>query len=262
MKIIALLTDFGLSDNFVGVMKGVIYRINPEAKIVDLCHQIESHNIYQAAFLLKKSYPYFSEGTVFVVVVDPGVGGERKPIIVKTEKYLFVAPDNGVLSFLVERDIKKIIHITNEEYFLKPVSRTFHGRDIFAAVAAHLSEGERIENFGPAIKDMERIELPEPGVEKNRLLGEIIYVDRFGNLITDINRDVFLQFIERKKFRIVIGETRISKISSSYQEGKEGSPIAIFDSFDNLEISLYRSDASRSLNLNKGSKIYIEKSNT
>lgn len=262
MKIIALLTDFGLSDNFVGVMKGVIYRINPEAKIVDLCHQIESHNIHEAAFLLKKSYPYFSEGTVFVVVVDPGVGGERKPIIVKTEKYLFVAPDNGVLSFLVERDIKKIIHITNEEYFLKPVSRTFHGRDIFAPVAAYLSEGERIENFGSAIKDMERIELPAPGVEKNRLLGEIISVDRFGNLITNINRDVFLQFIERKKFRIVIGETRISKISSSYQEGKEGSPIAIFDSFDNLEISLYRSDASRSLNLNKGSKIYIEKSNT
>ena len=107
MSVIGLLTDFGLNDNFVGVMKGVIYRINPQAKIVDLCHEIESHNIYDAAFLLKSSYPYFPEGTVFLIVVDPGVGSERKSVIVETEKYIFVAPDNGVLSFLTERDIKR-----------------------------------------------------------------------------------------------------------------------------------------------------------
>ena len=262
MGIIALLTDFGLNDNFVGVMKGVIYRINPRAKIVDLCHQIESHNIHEAAFLLKSSCPYFPEGTVFLVVVDPGVGSERKSVIVETEKYLFVAPDNGVLSFLVERDIKRIIQITNEEYFLKPVSRTFHGRDIFAPVVAHLSKGEKVENFGSSIRDIERLKFPEPQVKNNRLVGEIIYVDRFGNLITNINQDVFLRFIKGKKFEIVIGKAKISKISSSYQEGKQGLPIAIFGSFDNLEISLYRDDASRRLNLDKGSKIYIDKSTT
>jgi len=262
MGVIALLTDFGLSDNFVGVMKGVIYGINPEVRIIDLCHQIESYNVREAAFLLKSSYPYFPEGTVFLVVVDPGVGSERKSIIMETENYFFVAPDNGVLSFLLERDIKRIIQISNEKYFLKPVSRTFHGRDIFAPVAAHLSKGEKVENFGSPIKDIEKIELPEPRVEKNGLSGEVIYVDRFGNLITNINKDTFLRFVGGKKFQIVMGKATISRISSSYKEGKKGLPLAIFGSFDNLEISLYGDDASRGLNLKKGSKIYIKKSST
>jgi len=262
MGIIVLLTDFGLNDNFVGVMKGVIYGINPEVRIVDLSHQIESHNIQEAAFLLRSSYSYFPEGAVFLVVVDPGVGTERKSIIVETEKYLFLAPDNGVLSFLLERDIKRIIRIANERYFVKPVSHTFHGRDIFAPVAAHLSKGEKIENFGSQISDIEKIKLPKPEVEKNRLSGEVIYVDRFGNLITNINKDTFLRFVRGKKFQIVIGKAKISKISSSYEEGKEGLPIALFGSFDSLEISLYRNNASRNLDLNKGSKICIEKSDT
>jgi len=262
MSVIALLTDFGLNDNFVGVMKGVIYRINPEAKIVDLFHQVESHNIRDAAFLLKGSYPYFPEGTIFLVVVDPGVGGERKSIIVKTKKHLFVAPDNGVLSFLKEKEIKMIVEITNEEYFLKPVSSTFHGRDIFASVAAHLSKGKNVKNFGPVIREMEKLEFPEPQLKNNRLVGEVMYIDHFGNLITNISRDTFLRFIEGKKFKIAIGKAKISKISSSYQEGKKGLPIAIFDSFDNLEISLYCDDASRHLNLHKDSKIYIEKNTT
>lgn len=262
MSVIGLLTDFGLNDNFVGVMKGVIYRINPQAKIVDLCHEIESHNIYDAAFLLKSSYPYFPEGTVFLIVVDPGVGSERKSVIVETEKYIFVAPDNGVLSFLTERDIKRIIQITNEEYFLKPVSRTFHGRDIFAPVAAHLSRGKKIEKFGTAIKKIKKLKFSEPQIKNNRLMGEVMYVDHFGNLITNINQDAFLRFIEGNKFQIVIGKEKISKISSSYQEGEKGLPIAIFGSFDNLEISLYGDDASQRLNLNKGSKIYIEKKTT
>jgi hypothetical protein len=262
MGIIALLTDFGLNENFVGVMKGVIYRINPETKIVDLSHRVEPHNIRDAAFLLKSSYPYFPEGTIFLVVVDPGVGGEQKAIIVKTERHLFVASDNGVLSFLREKEIEMIVQITNEEYFLKPVSSTFHGRDIFAPVAARLSKGENVKNFGPAIREIEKLKFPEPQVKNNRLVGEVIYVDHFGNLITNISQDTFLLFIEGKKFQIVIGKAKISKISSSYQEGKEGFPLAIFDSFDNLEISLYCDDASRHLNLHKGSKIYIKKSTT
>ncbi|MFB0526278.1 MAG: S-adenosyl-l-methionine hydroxide adenosyltransferase family protein [bacterium] len=259
MGVIVLLTDFGLNDNFVGVMKGVIYRINPEVKIVDLCHEIESHNIHDAAFLLKSSYPYFPEGTVFLIVVDPGVGSERKSVIVETEKYLFVAPDNGILSFLTERDMKRIIQISNEEYFLQPVSRTFHGRDIFAPVAAHLSRGEKVEKFGLAIREIKKLKFPKPQVKNNRLIGEVMYVDHFGNLITNINQDAFLRFIKGRKFQIVIGKAKISKVSSSYQEGEKGLPIAIFGSFANLEISLYRDDASRRLDLNKGSKIYIEK---
>ncbi|MDH5174495.1 MAG: SAM-dependent chlorinase/fluorinase [Elusimicrobiota bacterium] len=259
MGVIGLLTDFGLNNNFVGVMKGVIYRINPQAKIVDLCHEIESHNIHDAAFLLRSSYPYFPQGTVFLTVVDPGVGSGRKAVIVETQKYIFVAPDNGVLSFLREKEIKRIIQITNDEYFLKPVSDTFHGRDIFAPVAAHLSRGEKVEKFGTLIKETKKLKFTSPEVKKNRLMGEVMYVDRFGNLITNISQDGFLRFIEGKKFQIVVGKTKITKISSSYEKGKEGLPIAIFDSFRNLEISLYRDDASRYLNLNKGNKIYIEK---
>ncbi len=262
MGVIVLLTDFGLNNNFVGVMKGVIYRINPRARIVDLCHEIESHNIHDAAFLLRSSYPYFSEGTIFLTVVDPGVGSERKAVIVETEKHIFVAPDNGILSFLGAKEIKRIIQITNEEYFLKPVSDTFHGRDIFAPVAARLSRGEEVEKFGTPGKEIKKLKFSAPEVRKNRLTGEVIYVDRFGNLLTNISRDAFLGFVKDKKFCIVIGKTKIAKISSSYEEGKKGLPVAIFDSFHNLEISLYRDDASRRLNLNKGSKIRVEKRTT
>jgi len=257
MGTIALLTDFGLNDNFVGVMKGVIYQINPEAKIIDICHEVESHNIIEAAFLLKSSYHYFPAGTIFLIVVDPGVGTGRKALIVETKKYLFVAPDNGILSFLAEGEMRKIIQIANEEYFLQPVSRTFHGRDIFAPVAAHLSRGEKAGNFGPTIKKIEKLNFPEPEVKNNRLVGEVLYVDRFGNLITNINEDVFLRFIGSRKFQIVIGKLKISKVSSSYEDGRDGSPIAIFGSFNNLEISFYRDDASRRLDLSKGSKVYV-----
>lgn len=259
MGVIGILTDFGLDDNFVGAIKGVIYRINPEAKIVDISHNVESHNIREAAFLLKSSFPYFPERTVFLIVVDPGVGGKRKAIIVDTEKYLFVAPDNGVLSFLKEKEIKRILQITNRKYFLKPVSDTFHGRDIFAPVAAHLSRGEDVLRFGRKIRKIERLSFSEPQVVGSRLLGEVIYVDRFGNLITNISHRAFSQFIGKRKFKIFIGKKKISRISSSYEEGKEGELIAIFGSFGNLEISLYCNDACRHLNLKKGDGIRIER---
>jgi len=257
MNLIALLTDFGTDDNFVGVMKGVIYNINPEARIVDLCHNIKPQNVREAMFLLSYSYKYFPEKTIFAVVVDPGVGSNRKILVVKTKKYFFVAPDNGVLSFLSKNEIEKIINVKEEKYFLKPLSNTFHGRDIFSPVSAYISKGERIENFGNEIKNIKSIKLPEPIIRKNSLIGEVIYIDRFGNLITNIDRKTFEGFVKNHKFEIQIKNQKIKRISSSYTESKNKKPIAIFNSFDKIEISIYQTDTSKYIRAKEGTKIKI-----
>ncbi len=257
MSIIALLTDFGLKDNFVGVMKGVIYKINPETKIVDLCHNIKPQDIKEAMFILKNSYRYFPEGTIFTVVVDPQVGSERKALIIKTKEYFFVAPDNGVLSFLQKDEIEKIIQITQEKYFLKPVSNTFHGRDIFGPVSAYISKGEKLENFGHEIKEITSIKFPEPIIKKNCLIGEVIYIDRFGNLITNIDEKIFNNFVKNHKFEIQVKNHRIKKLSLSYTESKNKKPIALFNSFNSLEISIYQTNTSKHLNIKEGAEIKI-----
>jgi len=259
MKIIALLTDFGYKDNFVGVMKGVILSINPQVNLVDISHGIKPQSILEAYFLLKNSYKFFPKGTVFVAVVDPGVGSKRKPVLIQTNDYFFVGPNNGIFSFLESHDIKRIIHLTNDKYFLKPVSSTFHGRDIFAPVAGFISKGVSPEEFGTPIKGMKHIEVPKPILEKDKLLGEIIYIDGFGNLISNISRNIFDKFTRGSEFEITIGKARMSKISSSYAEAKVESPIALFDSFQNLEISIKAASCSEKLGLKEGEKITIKK---
>lgn len=260
MPIISLLTDFGKEDNFVGVMKAVILNINPRAKIIDLCHQVIPQNIPQAAFLLQNSFKYFPKGTVHVVVVDPGVGSSRRKILVKTENYYFVGPDNGVLSLSLRGEkVRRIINLTNDKYFLKPVSDTFHGRDVFAPVAAHLSLGRAIDDFGKRIKDIKRFSLPEPKRSKNKLQGEVIYIDHFGNLITNITKEAFIDFVKHRGFKIHIAGQEINKISRSYQAGKKGWPLAIFDSFGNLEIAVAQDSAEKVLSIGQGAVIQIGK---
>lgn len=260
MNTISLLTDFGDKDNFVGVMKAVILNINPAARIIDLCHNIEAQDILEAAFILKSSFKYFPKGTVHLVVVDPGVGSKRRRIMVKTRDYYFVAPDNGLLcpSLKVQK-VEGIIEITKDKYFLKPVSDTFQGRDIFAAVAAWLSQGEAIDNFGKRIKDIEHLSLPGSKRLRNRLAGEVIYVDRFGNLITSILRQDFEEFVKGSDFKICIQGEIINKISRSYQEVKKNHPLAIFGSFGNLEISVSQGNAREYLSADKGTAIQIIK---
>ena len=257
--IITLLTDFGLRDNFVGVVKGVILGINPQARIVDISHGITPGDILQAAFLLESSYRYFPYGTIHLIIVDPGVGSGRKAIIVKTKNYYFVGPDNGVLapSLEAEEKVIKIISITNQRFYLKPTSSTFHGRDIFAPVAAYLSCGRNISEFGVSQKDYRHLEFPRPVIGKKTLLGRIIYIDRFGNLVTNIPQDVFRRFVGKASFHIHLKNKIISQISKSYLDADKNKPLAIFGSSGNLEISISCGNAKNYFAARRGVKVWV-----
>jgi S-adenosylmethionine hydrolase len=187
-RIVAILTDFGQRDPFVGTMKGVMLGINPKLQLIDISHEITPQHIRQAAIALSASYLYFPLHTIFLVVVDPGVGGTRRPIIVETAEHLFVAPDNGVLAPALEQaEVRRVIHATETRYFRQPISRTFHGRDVFAPVAGWLSCGTPAHEIGTTIADYQHLELPQPHVDAaGDLVGEIIYQDRFGNLSSNI----------------------------------------------------------------------------
>lgn len=259
MAIISLITDFGLQDNFVGVIKAVILKINPQVTLVDICHGIKPQNILEAAFLLRSAFSFFPKNTVHLVVVDPGVGTERRKILIKTKNYFFIAPDNGVLSLaLKEEPLLKIIEITNDRYFLKPVSNTFHGRDIFAPVCAYVSRGEDIQKFGKTIGSFKGLELPRVKVSSQELVGEIIYIDRFGNLVSNIEKQTLEGFIKNKRFKICIADKTIEKLASNYAEGSPHEPIALIDSFNYLEIALNCSRAADYLGVNIGSHLKIK----
>lgn len=262
MGVISLLTDFGNKDNFVGVMKAVILSINPRAQIIDICHNVNPQDILEAGLLLKSSFKYFPRNTVHLVVVDPGVGSKRRPILVRTKDYYFVGPDNGVLNLALKDEvIEAIFELTEDKYFLKPISDTFHGRDIFAPVAAHLSLEKKIEDFGKRIKSIEQLDLPEPKQLKNKLVGQIIYIDRFGNLITNITKDNFEHFVKGHNFKICIADKMITRISHSYLEVKRNQTLAIFGSFGNLEISVAQANAKEYLLVDKATPVEIIKKN-
>jgi len=186
MRLITLLTDFGMKDWFVGAMKGVILSLQPRATVVDITHEIPTGDVRAGAFALAASYWLFPRGTIHLAVVDPGVGSQRKAIAVRTTDYVFLGPDNGVLSWALARQKVRAIHaLENEHYFLRNVSRTFHGRDIFSPVAAHLSRGVSIKRLGPPLLDFQRLEWPEPRQRKGRIEGQVVYIDRFGNAINE-----------------------------------------------------------------------------
>jgi hypothetical protein len=251
--LIALLTDFGLKDGFVGTVKGVIKSINPSVDIVDISHDIASFDILEGALVLKASYKYFPKSTVFTVVVDPGVGTKRNAIIVKTENYIFVAPDNGVLSFITEEErIEKIIKINNEKYTLKKDNNTFHGRDIFAPVSAYITKGVPIYEFGIELKNIKKIKLAKPVYGENSIEGQIIKFDKFGNGITNI------EFIDKFKTGYV-NNVKIHGIINSFLEGEKGKLYLIKGSFGYYEVATPLSSAKELFNLKEGDKVIIEK---
>jgi len=258
-KTIVILTDFGLEDNFVGVMKGVMIKIAPSIRLIDLSHSVKPHDILGAAILLKSSFRFFPEKAIFLVVVDPGVGSKRKSVIVKTNNHFFVGPDNGVLSLAAgENGVKKIVEIKKDKYLLKPLSSTFHGRDIFAPVAAHLAKGEKINNFGPTLKKISQAHIPEPKFNEDSLTGEIIYIDKFGNLVSNIDKRLLKKFAGAKKIKIKIKKKFINTISKSYLQSRIGSPLAIFGSFGFLEISINKGSAKDYFKIKKGGKFTIK----
>jgi S-adenosylmethionine hydrolase len=259
--IITLTTDFGSSDHFVGTMKGVILDIVPEAEIVDICHAVQSYDVLDGALTISQAYSYFPSKTVHVVVVDPGVGTARKPILASSDKYHFVAPDNGVLSMVYAReDRMHVRHITSQHYFLQPVSNTFHGRDIFAPVAAYLAKEVDAVKFGDEVDEYVRFSAPKPkAVEENRLRGVVLKVDRFGNLVTNVTpQDAPTLFgVDPGAFKIVVGGREMTEIRNTYAEGAPGEVIAILGSMGFLEIAANRGAAAQLTGAGKGSEVNI-----
>jgi len=253
--IITLTTDFGLNDAYVGMVKGVILNIFPSAKIIDLTHNIEPQNILQAGYLLKTSVPYFPEGTVHLAVVDPGVGTSRRPILVQTSEQFLVGPDNGIFTDFFSANAK-VFHLCRPEFFLSQISQTFHARDIFAPVSARLAKGMEPEKLGEAIPDPKILTLPQPEIQPDRILGRIIHIDRFGNLITNIPR---LQIPEKALIRILGKE--IPGISTSYTAPR-GTLLAIIGSSGLLEISLASDNAALRLKARVGQTVEVRNAET
>jgi S-adenosylmethionine hydrolase len=249
---IALLTDFGTRDYFVGAMKGAILSINSDAQIVDITHEIAPQNIRSAAFTLSACYEDFPAGTIFVCVVDPGVGSNRKAILVETEKYFFIAPDNGLLSFIFESQMDfRVFEITNEKFFRQSVSRTFHGRDVFAPAAAHLSNKIAPKEFGSEIDNFVSFETAKPRrISGETIEAEIVHTDNFGNLITNLRREDLPE-----KFSVEINGKVIEKLVSFYAEAEVGELFVIFGSAGFLEITARENSASKLLNAANGEKI-------
>jgi S-adenosylmethionine hydrolase len=256
--LITLTTDFGETDGYAAAMKGIILGINPEADIVDITHNISPHDIRQAAFILSTAFPFFPEGTIHLVVVDPGVGTGRKPIILCSGSSYFVAPDNGVLSYVVDdihgkAAIRSFV-ISNPLYRRPALSRTFHGRDIFAPAAAYLSLGISPDKFGEPLSSLNTFPVPLPErKEDGSLTGEVIYVDSFGNLVTNIKETD----ISEGEITVEVAGRRIAGLSRSYQESKGF--LAIINSSGRLEIALQEGSAANLLKAKTGIKISVLK---
>ena len=262
-RVVAILTDFGYRDFYVASMKGVILSICPEVTIVDISHDVPKWDIRSAAYLLFCSYRYFPEGTIFVVVVDPGVGTERNIIAVKTRKYVFIGPDNGVLALAVNSDgIEEIYIVENIELFLKDISYTFHGRDIFAPVAAYLACGVNMEKLGRKSGKIKEVFMSKPYVSSNGILGEIIYIDDFGNAATNIDksalRAIGIDYGDR--IEVYVGDRYyILPFAKSFGYVREGEPLMLINSCGVAEIAVNRGKASEILELNLGAKIRLKK---
>jgi S-adenosyl-L-methionine hydrolase (adenosine-forming) len=257
--IITLTTDFGSNDHFVGAMKGVILEIAPEAEIVDISHAVQPFDILDGAITISQAYSYFPSGTVHVVVVDPGVGTKRRPIMASSDGYHFVAPDNGVLSMVYAReDRMHVRHLTSEHYFRQPVSQTFHGRDIFSPVAAYLAKQVDSQKFGEEIEDFVKFAAPKPkATGENRIRAIVLKVDRFGNLITNITPEDIPALFAGGKFTISVGSRQITEIHSAYAEGEPGEVFGILGSMGYLEIVANRAAAAQLTGANKGSEVAI-----
>jgi S-adenosyl-L-methionine hydrolase (adenosine-forming) len=257
--IITLSTDFGHADPWVGVMKGVMLSINPELVIVDLTHDVAPQDIMGGALALMDSVPFFPRGSIHAAVVDPGVGSSRRAIVARTGEGYFVGPDNGLLWPAIERlgGLEKAWWAINDKFFLTPASATFHGRDIFAPVAAHLSLGLAPAKLGPEINDLSKLILPRPVLKGKTLAGEIIHVDAFGNLIINIGA-VDLSCIDTNKLTIMINGSVIGGISQAYSDVPAGTALAIVGSSGRMEIACFKGNAAAVLGAGRGTPVEVK----
>ena len=265
MALIALLTDFGNCDEYVGVMKGVIARIDPDIRVVDICHRIEPQNIVHGAFLLQSALPYFPEGTIFAAVVDPGVGGKRRILAANCGGRRIVAPDNGLIEGVLKNFSEAaVVSVENRRYFLTPVSRTFHGRDIFAPVAAHLAGGLPLTELGPPVDPAELVTgiLPRYRFSsRDGIEGVVIAADRFGNLMTNIDEGGIARLLEGAAGRqvgVVLADTPIGAIVDSYDQVAKNAPLAIIGSRGLLEIAVNCGNARQMLQTGKDRRVRVQ----
>ncbi len=274
--IIALLTDFGLADAYVGIMKGVVLGICPTARLIDLTHDIQPQNVRQAAYVLLTAYRYFPPETVFLVVVDPGVGTARAPIAVETAHGRFVAPDNGVLSYVLqETPPRQTVALTEHRFHLPEISQTFHGRDIFSPVAAYLAQGTPLTAFGPPRQNLVTLPPPRLSADAGKIVGEVLHIDRFGNLISSIGRlswedEEHLQFSPRfgvrmdvppalvaKACRVQIGGHPVGPIRRTYGAVPAGTVTALIGSAGQLEIGVNQGNAAEVLGMTIGDPVVL-----
>ena len=254
--IITLITDFGNRDPYVAMMKGVILSISPHVSIVDISHAVPPHDIDEAGLILKRSYSFFPENTIHVIVVDPGVGSDRAIIAVKTDHYIFLAPDNGVLQpVLSEYPEADIFQVTNEKYFLQEVSNTFHGRDIFAPVAAHLANGVELSDIGDPFSDFVARSIPKPVKTEDGVTGVVTGFDHFGNVLTNIHSELLP---ENLKYIIQLQSNNINSIHKSYSDVPDGEVLGLIGSSGVLEISINRGNARDQLTVSKGDPVVVK----
>ncbi len=257
--IITLTTDFGSSDHLVGAMKGVILNINPAARIVDINHGVAPFDILDGALSLANAYRFFPPRTIHVIVVDPGVGTDRRPILVSGEKQFFVAPDNGILSMIYERESCTVRHITAEHYFLNPVSPTFHGRDVFAPTAGWLSKAFQTEAFGEVVTDFVRFTMPKSKANGQTVKGVVLRVDAFGNLMTNLTvEDLPIDAIDGGVIKLSVNGKPVVKFAPTFASGTPGEPIALLGSAGYLEIAVNRGSAARTLGANRGAEVILD----
>jgi len=254
-NVITLITDFGPADGFVGAMKGVILGILPQACIVDISHQVPRHDVRAGAWVLWGAQKYFPDGTIHIGVVDPGVGSSRRALALQTERAIFVAPDNGLLSHVLASEVVVRVHELKEEhYWLPRVGSTFHGRDIFAPVAAHIARGVPLEDLGPPMDNPVTFAIPKPRVEeRGAVVGQVIYIDGFGNLITNLGR---AGLARGREWRVYVGDRLIGPIQTAYADAEEGDLVALWGSQDTLEIAVRGGRADRALCIGEGAEVW------
>ena len=258
--IITLTTDYGTNDHLVGTLKGVILKINPDATIVDITHNVAAFDLLDGALAIGATYSYFPPRTIHVVVVDPGVGTDRRPLLVTAENQYFVAPDNGVLSVIYEREESIIArHATAEHYYLQPVSKTFHGRDVFAPIAAWLSKNWAPASMGEEIQDFKRFAMPRPKATDGVVKGIVMRVDAFGNLVTNFRaEDLPPQASENGAVNFQVGTQSVSRLVSTFAQGNSGEPIAYVGSSGYLEIAVNKGNAARTLGIGRGTPVVLQ----
>ncbi len=261
ISVVTLLTDFGARDHFVASMKGVILGINNQARIIDVSHNVEPYSVEEAAFLLNSCYHYFPDGTVHVVVVDPGVGSARRGLLVTTSRYFFVAPDNGVLTYIFENELSvEVRQIENRQFRLDSEGATFEGRDVFAPSAGWLTRGQTPGAYGRLVADYEKLKIRKPEVRKGTLHGRVAHVDRFGNIITDVTPadiQALRTITKRQNISFAIGGVTIDTLKTHYEQGSPEKPDALINSNGYLEVFMKEGSAAEKLGVKTGMPLEI-----